>query len=108
MAGGCAEEPAGLSNMGRWRKSPLPSNWRALRRVVLKRDRGVCQIKGPRCVVRATEVDHMGAHDDHSLAMLQAACKVCHASKTGRDAAWSRVRPSRARPPEAHPSMIKD
>lgn len=74
---------------------------------MLRRDRGLCQIAGPRCVREATEVDHMGAHDDHRLAVLQAVCSVCHASKTGRDAARSRApRPPRARPPEAHPSMI--
>jgi 5-methylcytosine-specific restriction enzyme A len=92
-----------------WRRSPLPANWPQLRRAVLRRDKGVCQIKGPRCTEQATEVDHKGAHDDHRLVMLQAVCKPCHASKTGRDARAARVSmPSRLRPPERHPSMRVD
>lgn len=91
------------------RKSPLPPNWKALRRAVLKRDGGVCQIGGPRCVEVATEVDHMGTHDDHRLCMLQAVCKPCHASKTGRQARAARPPlPPRRRPRERHPSLRRD
>lgn len=88
-----------------WRTAPLPSDWASYRRpTVLERDGYRCQIQGPRCLGRATEVDHMGAADDHRLEMLQSVCKPCHASKTGRQA---RARqPNRARPRDPHPGLI--
>ena len=91
----------------RWRKSPLPPDWSSRRKAVLLRDRGVCQIQGPRCEGVATEVDHKGPHDDHRLSQLRAVCHTCHATRTGRDArAARRPVPSRRRPEERHPSMI--
>ena len=83
---------------------PLPPDWPARRRLVLVRDRNVCQIAFDGCTVRATEVDHViprsrGGSDQ--LENLQAACSRCHASKTGREA-----NPPRRRPPEPHPGRI--
>lgn len=87
-----------------WRTTPLPKDWAQRRRAVLERDGHQCQINGPRCLGRATEVDHKGDSTDHRLPMLQAVCSPCHASKTGRDA---RARqPNRARPPERHPGLV--
>lgn len=85
------------------RSAHLPSNWQQLRRVVLRRDKGVCQIKDPGCRVRATEVDHIEPGDDHTLTNLRAACRQCHAKKSGREGgkASANVRQSK---PEAHPS----
>jgi 5-methylcytosine-specific restriction endonuclease McrA len=58
--------------------------------------------------VRATEVDHIGDHDDHSPGNLQAACSTCHRTKTGRAAAriGNAQRAERKRPTERHPGLI--
>lgn len=56
--------------------------WRELRVVVLERDGGVCQIRGPRCRLDASDVDHRvpwqagGAWFD--LENLRAACETCN------------------------------
>ena len=59
--------------------------WQAVRRLVLDRDRDVCQIKPPKCKVRATEVDHIVNVDDGggrlALENLRAACSSCNVSK---------------------------
>lgn len=68
-----------------------PRHWsysgEKLRRWVLRRDRYECQIRGPQCTVRATQVDHIFArvaggteHPDN----LRAACKPCNMSKGTR------------------------
>lgn len=89
-----------------WRKSPLPPNWGRLRRAVLDRDGWMCQLRGPHCTGRATEVDHIGAHDDHSPTNLQAVCATCHRSKTGKQARARRNIPTRKRPKETHPGLV--
>lgn len=69
--------------------------WRA---EVLKRDRGVCQIRDIGCTHRATEADHIipvafgGPQTD--LGNGQAACSSCHQRKTQREAAEGRRRRS--------------
>ena len=56
--------------------------WATIRLKVLARDRGVCQIGGPRCTLRATQVDHIvpvsrgGSWWDTSN--LRAACARCN------------------------------
>lgn len=64
-------------------------NWPTIRRRILEHDGHRCQLRGPRCVVVATHVDHIiEAADggDNSDGNLQAACEPCHRSKTGKDA----------------------
>jgi len=67
---------------------------KAWRTDVLKRDRGSCQIKGPRCVGRATEADHIvnvargGAEFD--LRNGQAVCVPCHKAKSLAEATEGR------------------
>lgn len=51
----------------------------------MTRDRRICQIGGPLCLVEASEVDHItpvseGGTDDVTNA--QAVCKPCHKAKT--------------------------
>ena len=57
--------------------------WRRIRRAVLDRDMGLCQIKGPTCTRYATEVDHIVARVDggsvFAWANLRAACRACNA-----------------------------
>jgi 5-methylcytosine-specific restriction endonuclease McrA len=56
--------------------------WRAVRLVVLDRDGGVCQIRGPRCEVAAGEVDHIIRPEDggawYDPANLRASCGPCN------------------------------
>jgi 5-methylcytosine-specific restriction protein A len=85
------------------RRERLPADWAKRRAAVLKRDRGYCQIQGPRCVLTATEVDHIVAGDDHEPSNLQAACEPCHQAKTNSER--PKLAPRR-RPPEPHPGMI--
>jgi 5-methylcytosine-specific restriction endonuclease McrA len=61
--------------------------WRKVRPVILSRDAYRCQIRGPKCTGRATQVDHIvpksrGGSDDPSN--LQAACQPCNGSMGDR------------------------
>jgi len=86
------------------RTQPLPANWATIRRHILTRDRGVCQLAYDACTTKATEVDHItpAAHGgtDHND-NLQSACTTCHATKTGREA--RQAQPNRRRPTQKHP-----
>lgn len=57
--------------------------WQTLRAMVLDRDGRLCQIRGPRCKRRASQVDHIVplAHGgSNELSNLRAACATCNAS----------------------------
>jgi 5-methylcytosine-specific restriction enzyme A len=64
--------------------------WRKLRLEVLVRDGWTCRIRGPKCIVQATDVDHIVEVSDGGADLdpqnCQAACRPCHDSKTGRHA----------------------
>lgn len=87
-----------------WRTAPLPPDWPARRLAVLERDGWTCRLRGPRCEGAANECDHIGANTDHRLENLQAACRTCHRSKTGRQG--RAAQPKRKREPEPHPGFI--
>ena len=57
--------------------------YKALRRYVLERDGWACQIRGPRCLGYATEVDHIVARADggdvYDPRNMRAACRPCNA-----------------------------
>lgn len=69
--------------------------WKRIRLQVLKRDNYQCQIHGPYCTGRATQVDHIvntaagGAELDP--ANLQSACPPCNARKAQQEAAAART-----------------
>ena len=68
-------------------RQPLPRNWRTIRRLVLDRDGGVCQIRGEGCTTVATNVDHIVAQADggsHDPANLRAACEHCNKARGAR------------------------
>ena len=76
------------------RHSELPADWEsAYRRPTMSAARGLCQIKGPRCTHRATEVDHYGDKNDHTK--LRAACKNCHADRTAQQGVNARFQKKR-------------
>ena len=84
----CAEHrPAGWSDA---RRTTLPPDWRSRRAKVMKRDAGVCQLRFPRCTVRATEVHHTGDRNDHRIEALIAVCERCHHKVTLEQAAAAR------------------
>ena len=66
--------------------------WRHLRRHILDRDLGLCQIKGPGCTRYATCVDHIidraDGGDMYNPANLRAACNLRRPTpRSGRRAA---------------------
>jgi 5-methylcytosine-specific restriction endonuclease McrA len=89
----------------------MPPGWPKLRRAILERDGGRCQIGSRRCVGVASTVDHIkpawqGGSDHPSN--LQAACGPCHRSKTASDArSVGDTKARRRRPPEKHPGIIE-
>lgn len=79
-----------------------------LRRRVLARDHGRCQMRGPDCSGVATVVDHIqpvaeGGTDD--LENLQSACDPCHDPKTQTEAKRAREKLGRKRPPPRRPGL---
>jgi hypothetical protein len=94
---------------GSRRRLPLPKGWGAIRRRAFAYWGTRCLLAYPGCTVIATEVDHVGHPNDHSLANLRPVCKKCHATKTAKDA--NRIRrdqyPPKSRPSETHPGSIE-
>jgi 5-methylcytosine-specific restriction endonuclease McrA len=62
--------------------------WRQVRLVVLERDEHLCQLRGPKCKVAATEVDHIIRPEDggdwYAVENLRGSCKPCNAARGGR------------------------
>ena len=87
------------------RRAGLPADWSARRGRVLQRDRGLCQIRGPRCTRTATDVDHVRRGNNHDDENLQAVCRACHNGKTATESAARKrqLRDARKRPQERHP-----
>ena len=81
--------------------------WKRVRAVVLERDGHVCQLAGPACTVRATEVDKVLSAARGGLpepGNCMAVCHACHVAKTAQDAALGRL--SERRPAERHPGLL--
>lgn len=91
------------------RRAHLPDDWSTIRSRVLARDAYTCQIAGPRCTGRATEVDHMGHRDDHRPEVLRAVCHSCHSIRSAMQGveSSSEMRARRLRPQERHPGLIQ-
>lgn len=93
------------------RKARLPADWPLLRQAVLERCNGRCEVikkNGKRCWDKATDVDHIIAGDDHSLAGLQGLCAWHHAKKSSAEgnAAQAAQRSMLKHPVEPHPGII--
>lgn len=93
------------------RKSTLPSNWPQLRRIVLDRCGGRCEVikkDGRRCWDRATDVDHITPGTDDSLENLAGICTWHHRRKSSREGneAQAALRAMLRHPIEQHPGVI--
>lgn len=90
-------------------RPPLPPDWERRRQRVFTRDGRRCRLafKGI-CTGRATEVDHIGSNDDHSIKNLRAVCHDCHRKRTQDQAAeaqralWAKTRVPRIK----HPGLL--
>jgi 5-methylcytosine-specific restriction enzyme A len=109
--------------MGEYERSrrtvPLPSDWPAIRRMILLRDRrrcmwGVLPGEGEpgQCSNDANEVDHMGPPDNHDPALLRAICTLHHRKRTSAQANAARREKLKSngghfggRPRGKHPGM---
>ena len=97
------------------RRKRLPADWERRRRVVLERDKGVCQWRLGEgiCGVPATDVDHIVPNDDDSFLNLRALCRAHHMRKTGGEGNAARARllrevKARFRRSELHPAFGGD
>ena len=62
-------------------RKDLPKDWERRREMIFMRDNSLCTISGPRCMVAATEVDHIVPREEgggHELHNLRAVCQECH------------------------------
>ena len=108
------------------RRQRLPTNWNKLRKQVLAKANYKCagldpvttpppttrEAQGgahrwhhPACTMRATDVDHIIAGDNHELSNLQALSHACHTAKTTHEnaAAKARIRATATREQPPHP-----
>ncbi len=102
---GCTElvrgKPYCTEHGNGWKTSPRTASsrrtgtraWRELRAKILQRDRHQCTVRGPRCTIKAVEVDHvvpcfLGGGDEPSN--LQAVCHPCHVDRTTAQAQAAR------------------
>lgn len=86
------------------RRATLPSDWRKIRARILRRD-PLCRIADPHlCTGRSTEVDHIGAPDNHHPDNLRGVCTPCHKARTQAQAQAARKPQARPKPP--HPGVI--
>lgn len=82
-----------------WNRTGTPrtatAEHKAWRTAVLARDKGRCQINGPRCTYRATIADHItpvAFGGKTTMDNGQAACKPCSDHKTSQEATEGRRR----------------
>jgi hypothetical protein len=93
------------------RKSELPPNWEALRREVLARCGGRCEVlkkDGSRCRDKARDVDHIQRGSDHRTSNLRGICQWHHARKSAQEGAAAKAELNSIlyRAPEVHPGII--
>ena len=88
-------------------RTPYDARWRKVRRLVLERDNYLCQIRGPRCTVKADQVDHIipveagGARYDP--ANLRASCEWDNKHREYQGRKRSKPRPEREWPKPKDP-----
>ena len=72
--------------MAKWQYNDAA--WRRVRKLVLERDEFRCRVNGSKCLVEATEVDHIIPVDAGGrrldMTNLRASCKPCNAGRASR------------------------
>jgi 5-methylcytosine-specific restriction protein A len=100
-----------------WQDRPGPSTavgktakWKRLRRNVLRRDGGQCQVHGPRCADEAAEVHHVlpiaRGGDEYDEDNCVSICRPCHAMLSGQETAARHLARSGRRAPRTHPADV--
>ena len=69
----------------------MPARWAKTRTRILRRD-PTCRIRGPRCTLISTDVDHIQPGGGDSDANLQGTCRPCHQDKTQQEALAGRTK----------------
>jgi 5-methylcytosine-specific restriction protein A len=96
---------------GRWagssRRARLPSNWRAIRAAVLRRDGHQCTWvhDGQRCTQQAIDVDHRDRQGGDHPANLRSLCTTHHSKKSAAEGNQVRWQHRETRPKEQHPGL---
>lgn len=106
-----------------WRTAPRPQGWKSrIVPAVKTRDGGRCtwveELEGggtwrdwahpKRCTLVGTDVDHMGAPDDHRIEMLRLLCSPHHKRRSSQQANEAKKQRAQARkqPTQPHPGLI--
>lgn len=84
-------------------KRQLPKDWPARKLKVFRLKGRVCALAYECCTGWATEVDHIGDNDDHSIENLQPVCSDCHDVKTRKQSKLA----ARAKADLLHPRAEK-
>lgn len=96
---------------GSTRKQTLPVDWERLRQACFKRDGYRCTWidDGMRCTAPATDCDHVGDRNDHSLKNLRSLCSEHHLKRTSKQAyeAKMAIKKLGRLPEEPQPGVIK-
>lgn len=90
------------------RRQELPPDWEENYRLpTLREAKGMCQIRLPGCLGKATEVDHIRRGNDHSRGNRRAACSFCHGKKSSAEGVAQRrkLKALKKRPAERHPGI---
>jgi 5-methylcytosine-specific restriction enzyme A len=83
--GRCEDHPARRHGWGDGSGRTSDSEWQGIRQQVLQRDNYRCQIRGPKCEIAATQVDHITPvykGGTRELDNLRGSCRKCHSAKT--------------------------
>lgn len=94
------------------RRETLPSDWAQRRMAVFRRDGFACQHirydTEKKCGKPATDCDHIGDRNDHSLGNLRALCDYHHSQRTAQQGGNAASAARRRKQPQKqkHPGII--
>lgn len=92
----CQDHSLDSARGGAYKRGPSGRNWRAVRGVVIRRDRGICQecvTPGARQVAHIVDRRAGGSDDPSNLRLL---CGSCHSRETALQTRFGRPEDSRS------------